>query len=133
MQKVDYVWLVGPSTNQSGIGTAITFKAGKEFDIKKINERTYCFPVHLLIHWDFGLQALLRRTPPDLVISGVNDGPNTGTSQLNSGTVSAASRAVRLGYPAIAASIGSSTTQQLNQVGLALRSIGLIQSLMLLS
>ncbi|BBU94831.1 5'/3'-nucleotidase SurE [Providencia rettgeri] len=100
------VWLVGPATNQSGIGTAITFKAGKEFDVKKVDERTYCFPGTPADSLDFGLQGLLRETPPDLVISGVNDGPNTGTSQLNSGTVSAAARAVRLGYPAIAASIG---------------------------
>ncbi len=40
------------------------------------------------------------------MISGVNDGPNTGVAQLNSGTVGAAARAVRYGYPAIAASIG---------------------------
>ncbi|EOJ8669245.1 MULTISPECIES: 5'/3'-nucleotidase SurE [Providencia] len=100
------VWLVGPETNQSGIGTAITFKAGKEFDVKKLNDRAYCFPGTPADSLDFGLYGLLRDTPPDLVISGVNDGPNTGTSQLNSGTVSAAARAVRLGYPAIAASVG---------------------------
>lgn len=36
----------------------------------------------------------------------MNDGPNTGMAQVNSGTVGAAVRAVRYGYPAIAASIG---------------------------
>lgn len=106
------VWLVGPSTNQSGIGTAITFKAGKEFDIKKVNDRTYCFPGTPADSLDFGLQGLLKDTPPDLVISGVNDGPNTGASQLNSGTISAAARAVRLGYPAIAASVGYIMTEE---------------------
>ena len=109
-QKLDAkgydVWLVGPTTNQSGIGTAITFKAGKEFDVKKIDDRTYCFPGTPADSLDFGLFSLLRDNPPDLVISGVNDGPNTGASQLNSGTISAAVRAVRFGFPAIAASVG---------------------------
>ncbi|PMC11562.1 5'/3'-nucleotidase SurE, partial [Klebsiella aerogenes] len=50
--------------------------------------------------------GILINNPPDLVISGINDGPNTGMAQVNSGTVSAAARAVRYGFPAIAASIG---------------------------
>ncbi|STW09625.1 5'-nucleotidase [Klebsiella grimontii] len=29
------VWMVAPATNQSGIGSAITFKTGKVFDVKK--------------------------------------------------------------------------------------------------
>lgn len=29
------VWLVAPATNQSGIGSAITFKPNKIFDVKK--------------------------------------------------------------------------------------------------
>lgn len=29
------VWMVAPATNQSGIGSAITFKTGKLFDVKK--------------------------------------------------------------------------------------------------
>lgn len=46
------------------------------------------------------------------MISGVNDGPNTGMAQVNSGTVSAAARAVRYGVPAIAASIGYRFTDE---------------------
>jgi 5'-nucleotidase len=58
------------------------------------------------------LQGVLKNSPPDLVISGVNDGPNTGMAQVNSGTVSAAARAIRYGYPAIAASIGYILSEQ---------------------
>lgn len=43
---------------------------------------------------------------------GVNDGPNTGMAQVNSGTVSAAARAIRYGFPAIAASIGYRFTEE---------------------
>ena len=37
------VWMVAPATNQSGIGSAITFKTGKVFDVKKVAEQRYCF------------------------------------------------------------------------------------------
>lgn len=47
----------------------------------------------------FGLWGLMKEAAPDLVISGVNDGPNTGMAQVNSGTVSAAARALRLRFP----------------------------------
>lgn len=100
------VWMVAPATNQSGIGSAITFKPGKIFDVKKVADKRYCFPGTPADAVDFGLLGVLKDNPPDLVISGVNDGPNTGVAQVNSGTVAAAARAVRYGYPAIAASIG---------------------------
>lgn len=100
------VWLVAPAENQSWIGSAITMRMGKTFSVQKNADRQFCFPGTPADSVDFGLFGVLRDNPPDLVISGVNDGPNTGASQLNSGTVSAAARAVRFGYPAIAASIG---------------------------
>ncbi|GKX63568.1 5'/3'-nucleotidase SurE [Pragia fontium] len=100
------VWIVAPSTNQSGIGSAITFKPNKIFDVKKLGDKHYCFPGTPADALDFGVLGVLKDTPPDLVISGVNDGPNTGVAQLNSGTVGAAVRAVRYGYPALAVSIG---------------------------
>ncbi|WP_310608598.1 5'/3'-nucleotidase SurE [Buttiauxella brennerae] len=106
------VWMVAPATNQSGVGSAITFKPNKIFDVKKVAEKRYCFPGTPADSVDFGLWGVLKDTPPDLVISGVNDGPNTGAAQLNSGTVSAAARAVRYGYPAIAASIGYIFTKE---------------------
>ena len=44
---------------------------------------------------------------PDMVISGINFGPNLGTDVFYSGTVSAAMEAVLLGVPAIAVSLAS--------------------------
>ena len=46
-------------------------------------------------------------TPPDLVLSGVNLGPNTGHAVLHSGTVGAALTAGTLGRPAVAVSLGT--------------------------
>lgn len=100
------VWLSGPLNNQSGKGTAVTFKPGKELKYEKIDEKAYCFdgtPVDSVL---FGLTGLMADQKPDLVISGVNDGPNVGVNQFNSGTVGAAARAIRHGIPALAVSMG---------------------------
>lgn len=51
------------------------------------------------------LCELMQDDPPDLVLSGINLGSNTGISVLYSGTVSAASEAVILGVPGIAISL----------------------------
>lgn len=53
-----------------------------------------------------GLEALLP-APPDLVISGINFGPNLGTDVLYSGTVSAAIEGIINDVPAIAISLAS--------------------------
>ena len=47
--------------------------------------------------------------PPDLVLSGINRGPNTGHAILHSGTVGAALTASTFGLPAMAVSIDAST------------------------
>jgi 5'-nucleotidase len=44
--------------------------------------------------------------PPDLVLSGINDGPNTGQAILHSGTVGAALTAAAQGITAMAVSLG---------------------------
>lgn len=100
------VWSVAPETNKSGVGTAITFKPGKPVNYTNIAGNHYYMegtPSDCLL---LGLTALMAETPPDLVISGVNDGPNVGVSQFNSGTVGGAMRAVKHGFPAIASSVG---------------------------
>ena len=44
---------------------------------------------------------------PDMVVSGINDGPNMGDDVLYSGTVAAAMEGRSLGHPAIAVSMAS--------------------------
>jgi 5'-nucleotidase len=57
------------------------------------------------------LWALLDSTP-ELVLSGINHGPNLGTDVLYSGTVSAAMEGVIEGIPGIALSLASSSSQE---------------------
>lgn len=52
-------------------------------------------------------------TPPDLVLSGINDGPNTGRAVLHSGTVGAALTAATHGCRCIAFSLGPRTAGEL--------------------
>lgn len=52
-----------------------------------------------------GINHILRDTPPDLVCSGINHGPNVGSDVLYSGTVAAAMEAALLGRHAIAFSL----------------------------
>lgn len=50
--------------------------------------------------------------PPELVLSGINLGPNAGISVLYSGTVSAATESVIMGIPALAFSLDTFTDPQ---------------------
>jgi 5'-nucleotidase len=55
--------------------------------------------------------------PPDLVVSGINPGPNTGRSVLHSGTVGAAMTAANLGISGLAVSIGTGKPGHLETAG----------------
>ena len=57
------------------------------------------------------LWALLE-SPPDLVLSGINQGANVGTEVLYSGTVSAAMEGVIEGIPSLAFSLASYTSRE---------------------
>lgn len=50
------------------------------------------------------LRAVMQE-PPDVVVSGINFGPNVATNVIYSGTVSAATEARILGFPSIAVSL----------------------------
>lgn len=55
-----------------------------------------------------GINAILsKEEQPDIVISGINHGPNLGADILYSGTVSCAMEGVMLGIPSIAVSLAS--------------------------
>ncbi|MBX7246171.1 MAG: 5'/3'-nucleotidase SurE [Candidatus Sumerlaeaceae bacterium] len=57
------------------------------------------------------LTVIMKDAQPDLVISGINRGQNTGTSIIYSGTVAAALEATMAGLPAMAISLAAFTPQ----------------------
>ena len=98
------VFTMAPDRNRSGFGSAITFLT--ETKAKKIKKNIYSLdgtPV------DCVKNALEFFCPfePDIVVSGINPGPNLGPVLLYSGTVGAAFEGRNLKYPAIAVSVAS--------------------------
>jgi 5'-nucleotidase len=97
------VKLVAPDRNRSGASNALTLDAPLRIqsypngDTAVINGTpTDC--VYL------GVNSLMRPRP-DIVVSGINAGPNLGDDVIYSGTVAAAMEGRHLGYPALAVSL----------------------------
>lgn len=99
------VAIIAPDRQQSAVGHAITVSDPLRVTSFQINSRMEGQAVNgtpadciKLAH-----DKLLNRKP-DLVLSGINHGSNAGINLIYSGTVSAATEATILGYPAIAVS-----------------------------
>jgi len=99
------VHVVAPVTEQSAVGHALTvFVPLRVKEFRKIGffgHGVYGTPT------DCVKLALFRLLPekPDLVVAGMNAGPNVGPDILYSGTVAAATEAAHLGFPALALSM----------------------------
>lgn len=108
IQKVGETVVVAPSTERSAVGHAITIadplrvheyeKDGLFFGHAVKGTPADCVKIAV---W-----AILDRKP-DVVISGINLGPNTGINIIYSGTVSAATEGSLLGIPSFAVSLAT--------------------------
>ena len=103
------VTVVAPSANSSGTGEQTTLAT----PISVTQQTTLSgYPVSSVVGFPadtvlYGLRSALVANPPDLVVSGINNGQNLSAEILPvSGTVGAATWAARLGVPAIAVSAG---------------------------
>ncbi|GAC1657360.1 MAG: 5'/3'-nucleotidase SurE [Candidatus Dormibacteraceae bacterium] len=99
---------MAPDAERSAVGHAITTLTPlrvKEFtlDGRTVGHAVNGTPADCV---KLAIGALLPH-PPDLVVSGINLGPNTATNIIYSGTVSAATEARILGIPSMAVSIGA--------------------------
>jgi 5'-nucleotidase len=98
------VCVFAPDTERSGISHALTL--GAACKVRRVEERVFicsgtpsdCVILTLLGAIDF---------EPEIVVSGINRGPNLGTDILYSGTCAAAREAVLSGIPGIAVSCAS--------------------------
>lgn len=105
------VWTVAPDREQSATSHSLTLyrplRPTQRGDRRWEVDGTPTDSVLL------ALSALLPRRP-DVVVSGVNHGPNMGEDVLYSGTVAAAMEALSLGVPAIALSYAGRDLEHLD-------------------
>ncbi len=107
LKKIAQVIVVAPDREQSGVGTAITFRQPlKVHSVTSVIPEVETYSVEGTPA-DSVILALgkLAQGRIDLVISGINSGPNLGEDVFISGTVGAALQGYFHGLPALAISI----------------------------
>ena len=95
------VWTVAPALEQSGVGHCVSFLT--PMMVTKISDRRYAVqgtPADCVLA---GLRDVMG-SAPDLILSGVNLGNNSGENAVYSGTVGAAMEGALQGVPSIAIS-----------------------------
>ncbi|HEV2414897.1 MAG TPA: 5'/3'-nucleotidase SurE [Candidatus Dormibacteraeota bacterium] len=103
MRQLGDVTMVAPEVQRSAVGHAITRDAPLRTKRVELGYAVSGTPADCV---QLAVRVLLARTP-DLVVSGINLGPNTATNIIYSGTVSAATEARMMGIPAMSISIGA--------------------------
>ena len=98
------VSLVAPSREQSATSMSTTTR--RNMPLEPLAEGGWHLDAQPADTVLVALRHLLQDDPPDLVVSGVNFGPNLGVGLHASGTIGAAVIAALNGYPAIAVSAG---------------------------
>jgi 5'-nucleotidase len=96
------VWVVAPAFEQSGVAHCVSYV--RPMRIERFDDRRFAVegsPADCVLA---GLYDLLRDTPPDLILSGVNRGHNVAEDTLYSGTIGAAMEGALHGRRAIAMS-----------------------------
>ena len=97
----DEVWVVAPESDQSGLAHSLSLN--DPLRLREIAERRFAVrgtPTDCII---MAMRRLMDE-PPDLVLSGVNSGPNLADDVTYSGTVAGAIEGTLLGIPSIALS-----------------------------
>ncbi|MGR3676433.1 MAG: 5'/3'-nucleotidase SurE [Paracoccaceae bacterium] len=96
------VWTVAPAFEQSGVGHCISYTHPMLYSQHGPNRfATEGSPADCVL---VALHEVMKDSPPDLILSGVNRGNNSAENALYSGTIGAAIEAALQGYPAIAMS-----------------------------
>jgi 5'-nucleotidase len=93
----DDVWVVAPEFDQSGVSHSLSLN--DPLRLRSIGERRYAVkgtPTDCVI---MGAMHVLKERRPNLVLSGVNRGRNTGEDVIYSGTVAGAVEGTILGIP----------------------------------
>ena len=96
------VWVVAPDRERSATSHSISLN--QPLRLRQVGEREFSVDGTPTDCVYLGLHHVLP-APADIVVSGINDGPNLGNDVLYSGTVSAAMEGALFGYSALAVSL----------------------------
>ncbi|MBD8547414.1 5'/3'-nucleotidase SurE [Sphingomonas sp. CFBP 8760] len=98
----DDVWVVAPAEEQSGAGHSLTLT--RPLRVRRFGEKRFAVsgtPTDAVM---MAVAKIMKDTPPDLILSGVNRGANLAEDVTYSGTVSAAMEGALAGIRSIALS-----------------------------
>ncbi|QNM83363.1 5'/3'-nucleotidase SurE [Sphingomonas sabuli] len=98
----DDVWVVAPTEEQSGAGHSLTLT--QPVRVRRHDNRRFSVtgtPTDAVM---LALAHIMKDSPPDLILSGINRGANLAEDVTYSGTVSAAMEGALAGVPSIALS-----------------------------
>lgn len=98
------VWVVAPESNRSGSSHSITL--GNPARFRRVGEREFASagtPADCVLYAILGVVP----APIDIVLSGINLGPNLGTDIVYSGTAAAARQGAFMRKPSVAVSLSS--------------------------
>lgn len=119
LDKVGEAVVIAPLTEQSAVGHTITLsdplkvipihRSGEFYGYGISGSPADCVKL--------GISCIMKQ-PPDVVVSGINKGENVGINVLYSGTVSAATEALILGYTGIALSVDNYKHPDYNAAGI---------------
>lgn len=102
LRQVGDVIVVAPSHEMSAASHALTL--GRPLRIDRIDDRHFAVDGTPVDCVTLALCTILRQAPPDIIVSGINQGGNLGDDVLYSGTVAGAMEALVYGLPGIALS-----------------------------
>ncbi len=99
------VVVVAPDRERSAVGRALTLH--RPLRCEKIGENWYAVDGTPTSCVYIGIHAIMKGKKPDMVIGGINRGPNLGEDITYSGTVSVAMEGALLGLPSVAFSLAT--------------------------
>lgn len=115
LSKEHEVYIIAPDRERSAAGHSLTLHTPirvEELEAKFGAKRIWVTSGTPGDCVKIGINAILGEDEkPDLIISGINHGPNLGSDILYSGTVSCAMEGAMMGYPSIAVSLASMSNE----------------------
>jgi 5'-nucleotidase len=114
LEDLGEIHVVAPATQQSASSHSLTLRS--EIRTERVRERHYKVhgtPTDSVL---LGVSGILKEKP-DLIVSGINHGPNMGEDVTYSGTVAAAIEGTILGIPSLALSSLQRTITSVEEIG----------------